>query len=525
VTVARSSLPNGALAVALAVLVAALGACSVGSSDDDAADPSVQSAATTAPTPSETPTTERAELGAGVIDRFYEQQVEWSPCEAGFECATVQVPVDYADAGGTTLGLAVNRRDTGDSPLGALIVNPGGPGASGIDYAPQAAEQFGDSVLQSYDIVGFDPRGVATSDPVDCLDDTGVDELVASDPDPDTAAEVDRLEDLLTDFTAGCVDDAGQLLPHLSTTDVARDLDIIREVVGDDRLHYYGASYGTFIGAVYAELFPEQVGRMVLDGAVDPSLGIDEVNKQQAVGFETALRAYVAACVEKPTCPLGDDLKTGIAGIQGFLDDLDAEPVATGTDRELTESLGYYGLALPLYAPMYWSLLDQAMTQAFVGDGSTLLALADAYLQRTESGYASNNTEVISAVNCLDDPSDATVADIRKSIPVFERASPTFGAIFAWSPLTCAKWPVKPASPVPDIDGRGASPIVVVGTTRDPATPYRWAQAMAEQLASGKLLTREGDGHTGYGMGNTCIDSAVDAYLVEGTVPAAGTRC
>ena len=524
---------TGALLAAGLSLVLGLGACSLSEPDEPGeAAPDATGTQSSSPAPSSTPEPSASEPpdqpggSSGRLASFYDQQPEWTPCDGGFECATVQVPVDYADPAGPTVGLVVNRRPAdGADPIGALIVNPGGPGASGVSYAPQAVAQFSASVLQSYDIVGFDPRGVAASEPVECVNDAGVDALLAADPDPDTTAEIEDTEALLEDFATGCADDAGPLLPHLSTVDVARDLDVIRAVLGDDELQYYGASYGTFIGAVYAELFPDRVGRAVLDGAVNPALDLTAVNKQQAAGFETALRAYVAACVVKPTCPLGNRLEAGVVRVQRFFDQLDAQPLATGTERELTEALALYGIALPLYAPTYWPLLDQALTQAFDGDGSTLLALADAYWQRTDSGYTGNGAQVIFAVNCLDDPSDVAVAEIKDTIPAFEQAAPTFGRAFAWSPLACAQWPVQPASPVPDVDGAGAAPILVVGTTRDPATPYRWAKAMAAQLDSGVLLTRNGDGHTAYGMGNVCLDSAVDAYLVDGKAPAPGTRC
>lgn len=532
----RSAAPRGSLPVLAVVLSLVLAGCSV-SADDEATDFATTASEPTRTEPTQTEPTEETERSetetetapgrgpTGSLARFYGQPVAWEKCPGAFECGTVEVPVDYTDPDGKTLELAVNRRPAdGNSPIGALIVNPGGPGASGVDYAPQAVAQFGPEVLRDYDVVGFDPRGVAASEPVECLDDPGVDRLLAADPDPDTDSEVAETERLLADFAAGCAEDAGALLPHLSTTDVARDLDVLRAVMGDDKLHYYGASYGTFIGAVHAELFPDRVGRVVLDGAVDPSLGIEEVNRQQAAGFETALRAYVEACVGQPECPLGDNLQAGVDRVGELLDELDAEPLQTGSDRELTQSLGLYGVALPLYVEAYWPVLDQALTQALDGDGAALLALADAYWGRTAEGYKTNTAQAIYAVNCLDDPSDATVADIEQSIPSFEQVAPTFGRTFAWSPLACAQWPVEAAAPVPDIDGEGAAPILVVGTTRDPATPYEWAQSMADQLESGVLLTRDGDGHTAYGQGNECIDSAVDRYLVEGTVPPPGKR-
>ncbi len=506
----------------LVLLTLVVAGCTGGESGDETSDESATAATPESPTPTEPDPTD---AGRG-LERFYSQQVDWQPCDGDFECGIVEVPVDYDEPTGKTLGLAVNRLPAEGGPAtGSLVVNPGGPGASGVEYAPQAAAQLGPEVLAGYDVVGFDPRGVGASEPVECFDDAGVDRLLATDPDPDTAQEASDTEDLLEEFASGCVDDAGALLPHLSTVDVARDLDVLRSVLGDERLTYYGASYGTYIGAVYAELFPEQVGRLVLDGAVDPSLDSEELNQQQAAGFETALRAYVSNCVAQPDCPLGSDVERGVRRVQDFLAELDANPLPTGTDRELTEALGLYGIALPLYVKSYWSLLDQALTQAFDGNGATLLALADAYWRRTDTGYTGNMAQAIYAVNCLDHPVRTTGAEIRDSIPEYEQAAPTFGRSFAWSVLACALWPVDAADPVPEVDGEGAAPILVVGTTRDPATPYRWAQAMAKQLESGVLLTRDGDGHTGYAQGNDCIDSAVDAYLVDGEVPADGKRC
>ncbi len=519
-------------AAALLALVLGLTSCSAGTGAEEADPPATSTQSASEPEPSEpsepsesSEPPETEPQSAGGLASFYDQQVQWEPCEGGFECGTVEVPIDYDDPGGQSIALAVNRLPAGGDAIGSLVLNPGGPGASGVEYAKQAVGQFGTDVLESYDLVGFDPRGVGGSAPLDCLDTAGVDELLASDPNPDSEAEVADVQELFADFGEACIEDAGALLEHLSTTVVARDLDVIRAALGDEELYYLGGSYGTLIGALYAEQFPDRVGRLVLDGAVDPSLDLEEVNLVQAEGFETALRSYVEACVAQPACPLGDDLEEGITRVQDFLTDLDEDPLPTGSDRELTESLALYGIALPLYAPQLWTTLDQALTQAFEGDGATLLALADAYWRRTPDGYTENIAQVLYAVNCVDDPTDITVDEIEESIPRFEQVSPTFGRTFAWSQLACAQWPVEPAEPMPTIDGQGADPILVIGTTRDPATPYESAVALADQLESGVLLTREGDGHTAYGQGNSCIDSTVDDYLVDGTVPPPDKRC
>ena len=522
---------RAAVAGVLAGLLTTVACTGDGSDSSGGSDTSDKSA------PTASRTTEAAEqpgdpvLGRGAgLQRYYDQDVDWSACGGGLECATVIVPLDYSELDGDTVELAVNRLPASGSGdrVGSLLVNPGGPGASGVDFVKQGGSTLFAELNGSYDIVGFDPRGVGASDTLNCLDTAGVDRLMASDPDPDTPAEVARTAGLYRKFGSACQRAAGDLLPQLSTSAVARDLDVLRGVVGDDRLNYLGFSYGTLVGAVYAELFPDAVGRMVLDGAVDPGLDSKEAALSQAGGFQTALEAYAADCVTKPGCPLGTDVEAGLQRVRTFLDELDAQPLPTDDpDRPLTKGLALYGIAYPLYAESLWPGLTLALQSALVeGDGRQLLLLADLYADRSDSGYRNNKTQVIYAVNCLDDPSNASASDVRASLDEFEQVAPTLGPAFAWGSLACAQWPVKPAEPLPDaVDAEGAPPIVVVGTTRDPATPYAQAQALAADLESGVLLTRDGDGHTAYGQGNACITAAVEAYLVKGTVPAEGTIC
>jgi pimeloyl-ACP methyl ester carboxylesterase len=481
----------------------------------------------TGPDPDPGTGTRTGEAATG-IRRYLGQQVEWADCGDGFECATIEVPVDYDDPDGAAIELALNRLPASDpdARVGSLLLNPGGPGASGVDWLRQSAPVL-EPLNGAYDLVGFDPRGVGGSEPLSCLDTAGLDELLASDPDPDTSAEVAEVVRLYRRFGQGCQQAAPDLLPYLSTTDVARDLDVIRAVVDDRKLHYLGFSYGTLIGSVYAELFPDRVGAMVLDGPLDPSLSYGQLLLSQAGGFETALRAYAADCVSKPACPLGTDVEDGLARVGALLQDLDSDPLPTDDpDRPLTEGLAGYGIAFALYSKSLWPGLSLALGAAMDdGDGDPLLLLADLYAHRSDDGYE-NLLQVYNAVSCLDDRGDPTVADVEEGVDEFEQESPTLGAGLAWTQVACAVWPVEPAHPLPErIDAAGAAPIVVVGTTRDPATPYAQAQALAGQLDSGVLLTRDGDGHTAYGQGNACIDDAVNAYLLEQTVPADGTRC
>jgi pimeloyl-ACP methyl ester carboxylesterase len=459
------------------------------------------------------------------VAAFHDQTIEWSDC-GEYECGSVEVPLDYSDPSGDTVEIELKRApaSSGD-PIGTLFINPGGPGGSGQDYLEYFVPEQSDEVRDNYDIVGFDPRGVAGSDPVVCLDDAELDEVVAYDPDPDTPAEVSKLRRLLRGWAEGCVA-AGPLAGHVSTVEVARDLDILRAVVGDPKLTYYGASYGTYIGAIYAELFPRRVGRFVLDGAVDPTQSATKANLQAVAGFQTALEAYVDDCVASGDCPLGSNRSEAIVRLRSFFDDLDQIPLDTDDPkRPLTEALGYIGVVAPLYNPDYWPLLTEALSAAFQGDGSMLLRLVDAYLRREDGHYHDNMIQVSYAVRCLDDPAHLTPQQIRRSIPRYEQASPVFGRIFAWSLLGCSAWPIRPEQPAPVIDAAGAAPIVVVATTRDPATPYAGAEALADALRSGVLVSRDGDGHTGYHMGNDCVDHAIDTYLVDGTIPKNGLSC
>ncbi|WP_205473231.1 alpha/beta hydrolase [Nocardioides sp. SYSU D00038] len=462
------------------------------------------------------------------LARFYEQRLDWEECRGSDECATLEVPVDYADPTGETIRLALLRvpAEDPDERIGSLVVNPGGPGAPGTTYAESAPFVFRDALRSHFDIVGFDPRGTGESSPVDCLTDEEVDDYVAIDAEPADQAEIDALVRTTEEFFAGCVERTDELLGHVTTVEAARDMDVLRAALGQSTLDYFGASYGTKLGATYADLFPERVGHLVLDGAVDVSLGSREVVLGQARGFERALRAYVGYCLESSdSCFLGDSVEEGLATITGLLDDVDAEPLEVD-DRELTVGNAFYGLITPLYNRMYWPLLSAALDDALDGDGAALLELSDTYSSRRPDGsYGDNSFEAIYAINCLDDPWAPEPEEIPGQYAAFEEASPTLGRVFAWSLLSCHGIQVTSSEPPRRIRAAGAAPIVVVGTTRDPATPYEWAQALADQLESGVLVSRDGDGHTGYNSENECVDAAVEDYLVDGTVPDDGLSC
>ena len=337
------------------------------------------------------------------LARFYDQEIDWAGC-GGAECGLLEVPLDYSEPTGKTLSLAVLRVPATDrgKRVGQLVVNPGGPGGSGVQYAAGGAAVFGEKLTRLYDIVGFDPRGVGQSTPLDCMDTAQTDTVIASDPDPDTPAEVAELDRLTRAFGQGCLDKSGDLARHMSTTEAARDIDILRDALGEPELDYFGASYGTLLGATYADLFPDNVGRMVLDGAIDPALSNEALSLGQAKGFEVALRAYLADCVAQGDCASGDTVDAGARRVRQLLDDVDARPLPTGTDRELTAGLAQLGIWLPLYVKEYWPLLTESLEQAYDGNGRGLLGLADQYTSRGTKEYADNSIEALYAVNCLD---------------------------------------------------------------------------------------------------------------------------
>jgi pimeloyl-ACP methyl ester carboxylesterase len=464
------------------------------------------------------------------LARFYSQRLDWSVChgssEAGDQCARLTVPLDYRRPSGRTIEIAVLKVPAAGSRIGSLVVNPGGPGAPGTSFAAGRGTWFGDPLLEHFDIVGFDPRGTGHSSPVDCLTDPALNQYLGGDPAPTTAAEIATYRRWQTRLVHGCSARSGELAAHVSTVEAARDMDVLRAALGERTMSYLGASYGTKLGATYAQLFPARVGRFVLDGAVDPALGPRATTLQQAKGFQTALDAYVANCVQASIgCFLGKNVDDAEQTISTLLDQIGRHPLPAG-DRTLTAGNAYYGISAALYNRDYWIILSAALRSALDGDGSVLMQLADAYADRNADGtFNSNLLEAFTDITCLDAPYSIPYAKVPGRFAAFDRASPVFGRTFAWSLTMCDGFTPRSDEPVPTIRAAGAAPIVVVGTTRDPATPYRWAVALARRLESGVLVSRDGDGHTGYHHGNACVDNAVESYLVSGVVPRDGLSC
>lgn len=457
---------------------------------------------------------------------FYTQKVSWSSCGRGFECANIRVPLDWANPAGDSMTIATKRYLTDGDSMGTVLVNPGGPGSSGIELVEYLPYMVGADLLENFDLLGFDPRGVGDSSPVTCQTDAERDAANAKTYTTDDAGLAELRADAAA-FGQACLANTGPVLGFVDTQSAARDMDVIKHVVGDEKLNYLGYSYGTQLGATYAGLYPEHVGRMVLDGAIDLRLTDQEMSLQQAVGFENALRAFVTDCQGGADCPLAGNVDDGMAQIKTLLDQTAANPLPTDDpDRPLTQSLAFYGIAGNLYAEHQWDGLRDALALALTGNGKLLLANADRYNSRNDDGtYADNSGEAFRAINCLDSRGDTDRAVMDADAAEIIAAAPTVGEAFTYGALGCAEWPFPQAAQDFDLAAPGAAPILVVGTTNDPATPYVWAQGLTEQLDSGVLLTYEGEGHTAYGSSNDCIIDAVDGYFVDGTPPAEGTIC
>jgi pimeloyl-ACP methyl ester carboxylesterase len=454
--------------------------------------------------------------------------VSWTSCETGapgFECARLTVPLDEADPTAGDLELLLTRLPATDAQrrVGSLVVNPGGPGSSAVGFLQAAATLLPEPLRERFDLVAFDPRGVGGSAPVRCATTAELDRYVALDPVPDDASELAALTTAAADLAAGCQQRSGRLLPHVSTAVAARDLERVREAVGDDRLSYLGYSYGTELGAAYLEQFPDRVRVMVLDGAVDPALAWDERLAAQAVGFERALADFAAECA-RFDCPVEAADRGVLGAVDRLAEQVEQQPLPG--DGERTVGPGELSVALlsSLYRAEDWPLLAEGLADAQDGDGGLLLALSDRYLERGPDGY-SGTSEANLAVSCLDRPWPRDPSAYVALADRLRDQAPRFGPLVALSALPCASWPAAPvASPAP-ASAPGAPPVVVLGTTRDPATPYAWAVALAEQLPGAVLLTHDGDGHTVYfESAPACLRRPVDAYLLTGAVPTP-VRC
>ena len=464
-------------------------------------------------------------VAADVLD-FYDQPPQWSDCGTNLQCATIDAPLDWDDPGRGTIELALTRYlAEGGAPEGSLVTNPGGPGASGVEFVQSGAAYVFDGDLRSaYDIVGFDPRGVGESTAVTCVDDAGMDAYLYDLPTAERGSAEWQAEGEERDraFADACEENTGELLEFVTTEQSARDLDLIRGVLGEAELRYLGFSYGTFLGATYAGLFPDRAGSLVLDAAMDPSVSGAMVGASQAVGFENAIRAYLEDCGDTGQCPFTGTVDDGMADLGALLASLDRSPLTGSDGRRLGVDTMVTAIISSLYTPAYWPDLTAALVGVQQGDASGAFELADMYNERVDGRYTSNLTEAFEAYNCMDFPA-ATDEEAAEAESLIDEQAPTIAPFWTGTDL-CEQWPYEPTGTREKITADGAAPIVVVGTTGDPATPYEWAQSLADQLSSGTLVTYEGEGHGGYGSSD-CVDEAVGAFFLEGTVPEDGLTC
>jgi len=453
--------------------------------------------------------------------------VEWRQCD-NVECATLDVPLDWTRPKGERIQLSLARRPADGERIGVLLANPGGPGASGIELVRAADAAFGDQVREHFDIVSWDPRGVGASTPVRCSD--RLDAFYAVDRNSTSAAAQRANVDASRRLVASCEKGSGSLLPYLSTQSTVRDMDAIRAAMGERTISYLGYSYGTFLGAQYADRYPRRVRAMVLDGAVDPAASYTDAVTAQAVGFQRALDAFLAWCTDSADCefaPSGNPT-TAFEGVMSMLE-LESLPAdIDGEQRTLGVGEANIGVATALYygeGANGWVRLGKALNDAAIGDGSALLELSDEYTGRETGGDYDTVTAAFYAIGCLDGPAPRTADAVAQLARRTARAAPDFGASTVWLGLPCTYWPVRSDDRPAPVHAKGAPPIVVVGTTNDPATPYAQSAALARELDAGHLLTYDGEGHTAYGRGHTCIDEAVDEYLVTLKPPPEGARC
>lgn len=478
----------------------------------------------TAPTTGPTTGSESADPDASV--RPTPGPARWTDCGGGFQCATIVVPRDHSGASAGVVNLALIRKPAPDraTRIGSLVVNPGGPGSSGVAFVREAAAIFPDELLDRFDLVGFDPRGVNASSGIRCID--NLDPRANLDPSPDDEAELAALLEDAEAYAAQCARRNEGLLPFLSTDDVVDDLELIRGSLGDEQLTYLGFSYGTLIGALYADRYPERVRAMALDGALDPTHDLVDVRAGQAAAFEAALGRFLDNCAKRANCAFDHGPETA-AAFDALMRDIDANPLPTRRTqdrRRVGPGLAEFAVLAALYSQAYWIALEAGLALAEDGDGSLLILLADPFRGRKPNGSYSNQVDAYAAFNCLDYPARTNPEEFTELATRLAATAPHFAGLVSYNDLACAYWPTPPTRTPGPVRADGAPPVVVVGTTGDPATPYAWAESLADQLESAVLVRNEGEGHTGFAS-SVCVYDLIAAYLVSADPPAAGTVC
>ncbi|MEV4468068.1 alpha/beta hydrolase [Nonomuraea salmonea] len=463
--------------------------------------------------------------------------IAWGPCtdikrpdgepparqDASVRCGKLAVPLDYAKPDGEKIDLALIKLPaTGKAKkLGSMVFNFGGPGASGVDTLDQAAKAL-TALRARYDLISFDPRGVERSSGVRCGDGAEMDRFTSLNTLPADAQTHQAAEAANKEFAALCQEHSGKILPYVGTVNAARDMDRIREAVGDPKLNYVGMSYGTQLGGVYATLFPKNVGRMVLDAPLDPTVTFEQRTLAQTRGFQQAYESFLKACVKEGSCAVGKTPEEANANVARLMNQLTTKPLQVG-GRALTQGLASTGVAAALYSELTWPFLEQALGEALKGRGEALMYLADSYTGRDQNGNYSTQMTSFPAITCVDTAERPDEATLRRTEAAALKISPLFGS--EGSGGLCRVWPAKGSDEARHVDATGSAPILVVGGKGDPATPYQWAPKLTAQLKTATLVTYEGEGHGAYLSGSKCVQGIVDAYLIDGKMPQKGTTC
>lgn len=471
------------------------------------------------------------EAVAPELEPYYGQDVDWSDCGANW-CGTVTAPMNWDDPSADTIELALTVAPATGERQGAIFYNPGGPGASGVEYVQDFADYLlHPDVREHYDLVGFDPRGVGASTPISCYDDPQ--ELydwlweIPQGPAPEPLSDADlqlQLESAQW-FADACLTHTGPFLEFVGTEQVAADLDLMRSLLGEQQLSYLGVSYGTLIGSTYADLFPDNVGRMVLDAAVAPDTTDFEGTLHQAAGFELAYGNFVADCLQQQDCPFDGTKAEALQQTRALIDAIDADPIPVADGRELGSGAFFIAIAANLYSDFQWQTLRGIIGDVMAGRGETAFAAADEYYGvRPDGTFADNSLEALIAVNCLDYPPVTDFDQVRENAEAIMAAAPTLGPDFVGLG-SCAAWPFEATRVPHEITAPGAEPIIVIGGRNDPATSYEQAVDLAAMLESGVLISVSAEGHGQYNQGNACVDQPVNQYFLTGTAPTGPIDC